>query len=80
MALFAQSSRGLMSAGLTLSNVNFNESRGDLILQVEGRRSEELVQYTQQLTGQGLSAEIGTITQENDGVRGSIKVKAGGQS
>jgi len=80
MALFAQSSRGLMSAGLTLSNVNFNESRGDLILQIEGRRSEELVQYTQQLTGQGLSAEIGTITQENDGVRGSIKVKAGGQS
>jgi len=78
IALFAQSSRGLMSAGLTLSNVNFNESRGDLILQVEGRRSEELVQYAQQLTGQGISAEIGTITQEGDGVRGSIKVKAGG--
>lgn len=76
--LFAQSSKGLTEAGLTLSNVNFNESRGDLILQVEGPRSEALVQFTQQLSGQGLDAEIGTITQEDRGVRGSIKVRAAG--
>ena len=65
-------------AGLTLNNVNFNESRGDLVLQVLGSRSEALVEYTQQLSGKGLDAEIGTITQEGDGVRGSIRVKLRG--
>jgi type II secretion system protein L len=78
LSLFAQSSRGLPAAGLTLTNVNFNESRGDLILQVSGKRSEELVQYAQRLSSQGIDAEIGTISQEDDTVRGSIKVRAGG--
>ena len=78
MGLFAQSSKGLAKAGLTLTNINFNESRGDLILQVQGMRSEELVQYTQLLAGEGLTAEIGTISQEAGSVRGSIKIKAPG--
>lgn len=78
LELFALSSRGLGPAGLTLENVNFNESRGDLIMQVIGPRSETLVQYAQQLAGQGLNAEIGTISQQDNSVRGSIKVKAAG--
>lgn len=78
LALFSQSSRGLTDAGLTLQGINFNESRGDLILQVVGSRSELLVQYAGQLSGQGLDAEIGTISQEDAGVRGSIKVRMGG--
>ena len=76
--LFAVSSRGLSEAGLTLSNVNFNESRGDLILQVIGERSEELVDFTQQLTSEGLEAEIGTINQDAGTVRGSIKISSRG--
>ncbi len=78
ISLLAQSSRGLSDAGLTLNNVNFNESRGDLILQVTGDRSEALVQYTQSLGQVGLEAEIGTISQEGDAVRGSIKVRSDG--
>lgn len=73
--LFATSARGLSGAGLTLTNVNFNETRGDLVLQVTGPRSEALVQYAQALTAQGLSAEIGTISQEDSAVRGSIRVR-----
>lgn len=76
--LFAQSARGLDAAGLTLNNVNFNESRGDLILQVLADQSDALVRYAQQLSNQGLEAEIGTITQEEDGVRGSIRVRQPG--
>lgn len=80
IALFGNATQGLQSAGLTLQNVNFNESRGDLILQVLADRSETLVQYTQQLSSSGLSAEIGTISQEGDSVRGSIKIKASGDA
>lgn len=75
ISLLAQSSRGLDAAGLTLNNVNFNENRGDLILQVAAKRSEALVQYTQSLSRAGLEAEIGTISQDGDSVRGSIKIR-----
>ncbi len=76
LRLFALSAEGLASAGLTLNNVNFNESRGDLVLQVTAPRSEDLVQYIQKLATTGLAAEIGTISQEDGAVRGSIKVRA----
>ena len=78
ISLLAASSRGLSEAGLTLNNVNFNESRGDLILQVIGERSEKLVQFTQRLTSEGLEAEIGTINQDAGTVRGSIKIRSRG--
>ena len=78
ISLFAVSSRGLREAGLTLNNVNFNESRGDLILQVVGERSEKLVEFTQRLTSEGLDAEIGTINQDAGTVRGSIKIRSPG--
>ena len=77
LSLFAASSRGLPEAGLTLNNLNYNESRGDLILQVIGKRSEELVEFTQRLTSEGLDAEIGTINQDSGTVRGSIKIRSG---
>ena len=75
LGLFSRSARQLSSSGLSLVNVNFNESRGDLILQVLGKRSEALVEYSQQLSGQGLDVEIGTITQDSDGFRGSLRVR-----
>jgi hypothetical protein len=48
-----------------------------LILQVIGKRSEELVEFTQRLTREGLDAEIGTINQDSGTVRGSIKIRSG---
>jgi general secretion pathway protein L len=78
ISVFGTLAAQLPGSQLTLNNVNFNESRGDLILQFEAGRSEELVSFSQTLTGLGLDAEIGTITQEEDRVRGTIKVGTGG--
>jgi len=49
-----------------------------LILQVQAPRSEQLVGFTEALTARGLNAEIGTISQEANQVKGSIKVRSGG--
>ena len=75
ISLLSRSTRQLAKPGLSLVNINFNESRGDLVLQVLGKQSEALVEYSQTLIGQGLEAEIGTITQDDRGVRGSIRVR-----
>ena len=74
ISLLSRSTRQLDGSGLTLININFNESRGDLVLQVIGKQSEALVEYSQALISMGLDAEIGTITQDNAGVRGSVRV------
>jgi len=74
ISLLSRSTRQLDGSGLTLININFNESRGDLVLQVIGKQSEALVEYSQALISLGLDAEIGTITQDDDGVRGSVRV------
>ena len=68
----------MSGSDLVLSNINYNDSRGDLILQVQASRSEKMVAFVQQLTAQGLKAEIGTISQEADLVKGSVKIKSGG--
>lgn len=75
LTLFGATSKQLPGSGLELGNVNYNESRGDLILQIEAPRSEQLVSFSQTLTGSGLSAEIGTINQDAEQVKGSIKVR-----
>ena len=76
VGLFSTAAGSLAGSSLILNNVNFNENRGDLILQLEAPRSEQLVLYSQTLSKLGLDAEIGTISQENNAVRGSIKVKS----
>ena len=78
LSLFADTAEGLPGSNLVLDNVNYNASRGDLILQVQAPRSEQLVQFTQALAARGLQAEIGTISQEADQVKGSIKIRSGG--
>jgi len=78
LSLFAQTAARLPGSNLVLNNVNYNASRGDLILQVQAPRSEQLVSFTQALAAQGLQAEIGTISQEADQVKGSIKIRSGG--
>ena len=78
LVTFRQVAENLPGSNLTLQNVNFNESRGDLILQLQAARSEQLVLFAESLGKAGLDAEIGTIAQEDNGVRGSVKIRSGG--
>ncbi|MGK0339431.1 MAG: general secretion pathway protein L [Candidatus Azotimanducaceae bacterium] len=80
MTLFIETTKNIPGASLVLSNVNYNESRGDLVLQLEASRSEQLISFADTLNKIGLEAEIGTINQADDAVRGSVKVKMLGGS
>ena len=80
ISLFYETARHLPGSNLQLNNVNFNESRGDLVLQLESNRSEQLIAFAETLNKLGLESEIGTINQADDAVRGSVKVKAAGGS
>ena len=51
---------------------------GDLILQLTATQSDHLVQFSQTLNKVGLDADIGTISQYEDSVRGSIKIRGFG--
>lgn len=80
MALFKDTAKHLPGSNLVLNNVNYNAGRGDMILQLEASRSEQLVRFAQSLSELGLDADIGTISQEQDGVNGSIKVRSAGSA
>lgn len=77
-SMFEATAANLSGSSLTLQNVNYNESRGDLILQLVAQRSEQLVSFAESLSGGGLQAEIGTISQDEDTVRGSVKIRSSG--
>ncbi len=77
LTAFGQVAEFIPGSNLQLQNVNFNESRGDLVLQMVAGQSEQLVLFAETLTKSGITAEIGTISQEQDGVRGSVKVRVG---
>ncbi|XOV88668.1 MAG: type II secretion system protein GspL [Pseudomonadota bacterium] len=76
--LFSEAARYIPGSSLRLENVNFNESRGDLNLQLVAPGSDAFVQYSQTLTGAGLQAEVGTISQDADRARGSVRIKTTG--
>ncbi len=76
--MFSEAAKNLLGSELVLDNVNYNETRGDLIFQVQAPQSEKLVAFVQKLVNAGLKAEIGTISQEEDVVKGSIKIRSGG--
>ncbi len=78
LPLFAKAVVKINESKLVLQNVNYNESRGDLILQLLAPRSERLVSFVESLTQDGLQAEIGTISQDENSVRGSVKIKSSG--
>ncbi len=78
MSVFEETAANMVGSSLVLQNVNYNESRGDLILQLVAGRSEQLVLFQESLTRIGIRAEIGTISQDEDSVRGSIKIKSSG--
>lgn len=76
--LFRQTAKNLPGSRLVLNNVNYNESRGDMILQLQAPNSDQLVAFSQTLSKIGLQADVGTISQDADRVNGSIKVSLGG--
>lgn len=80
LVLFSETLKQLPGSKLILNSLNFNEGRGSLVLQLEAPRSELLIQYSQTLSQLGLNAEIGTINQGEDSVKGSIKVRMKGGS
>jgi len=80
LPLFEETAAEISGSNLVLQNINYNESRGDLILQLMAPRSEQLVLFVESLTRAGLQAEIGTISQDQNSVRGSIKIKSFGGS
>ena len=77
LGLFSRAAVGLETSGLMLQNINYNESRGDLIFQVSASSSESLVQYSEKLKMEGLSVEIGAISQDADFVRGTVRISHG---
>lgn len=80
LTLFAETTRNIPGSPLTLHNVSFSEGRGYLTLQLETRRSDQLIAFSETLGKLGLSAEIGTINQGDESVKGSIKVSNGRKS
>ena len=80
MTLFDETTKNIPGTNLILSNLNYNQSRGDMMLQLEASRSEQLISFAETLNKLGLVAEIGTINQSDDAVRGSVKVKMLGGS
>jgi len=77
LGLFSRAAVGVEASGLMLQNINYNESRGDLIFQVFASSSESLVQYSEKLKMEGLSVEIGAISQDADFVRGTVRISHG---
>ncbi|MAI42293.1 MAG: hypothetical protein CMP95_07525 [Gammaproteobacteria bacterium] len=69
----------LPGSEIVVNNINYNKSRGDLVMQVATSRSEKLVDFVDTLNKVGLNAEISTISQQTDLVRGSLKIKLFGE-
>lgn len=70
-------SPALVAARLQLDNLNFNAGRGDLMLQLSGERSAQIMGLAEVLNAAGFESEIGTISQEKSSVRGSLRVRMG---
>ena len=76
MDLFVETTKNIPGANLNLDNVNYNDSRGDLVLQLRSGQSEQLIRFVDTLNQVGLDAEIGTINQAEGSVKGTVKVKS----
>ena len=75
LQIFGDTALYLPGTGLSLDNMNFNKSRGDLVIQIGAAQPESLVNFSATLNKVGLNAEIGTIAQQEGSVRGSLKIK-----
>jgi type II secretory pathway component PulL len=68
-------SRPISQSGLQLDNLNYNAGRGDLVLQLSGQRSDQIMSLAKTFGELGYAAEIGTISQERNQVRGSLRMQ-----
>ena len=80
IALLSGVAANLSGSTMTVNNISYSEGRGGLTLQLTASRSEQLLQFSQTLNSEGFAAEIGTISQVEDNVRGSIKIGSSGGS
>lgn len=78
MAVFSQAARHVPVSDMQLVSVNFNASRGDLIMQLHAPRNEQFVALAQTLSQEGLQADIGSLSQDEGLVKGNIKIRIDG--
>jgi len=78
LTLLSQAAKSIKVSGLEIQNINYSESRGDLVFQLVAQRSEQLMLYVERLSEQGIEAEVGTISQDDNQVRGSIRIRPDG--
>ena len=64
----------LDGTSLQLDGIDFNSQRAESILQLRARTSDDLVNFTEALSGQGFQVEVDSIDQEETDVRGSVRV------
>jgi general secretion pathway protein L len=76
LSVFNSAALGLQNSDIRLDNVNYNQQRGDLILQLKATTSDQLVTYSQDISSDELRSEIGTINQEANAVKGSVKIRS----
>lgn len=77
MQLLGIAGSGLAGSTLVLENINYNKSRGDLVLLIRAPRFEDLASLNQQLSEKGLETQIGNVSQDGQSVRGTLKIKDG---
>lgn len=67
---------------LQMQQIRFNRQRSELIIELNSKSIDQLDQLRNQLTSQGLKSELLSAIEENQGIRGRIKLTAsnGGQS
>ena len=75
LSLIDRLSTTVTQRGISVQNLNFNAARGDLSMQLTGRTSDQIMRLSESMGAKGLQAEIGTISQEGDGVRATVRVK-----
>ena len=75
LALIDRLSTTVTQSGISVQNLNFNAARGDLSMQLTGRTSDQIMRLSESMGAMGLQAEIGTISQEGDDVRATVRVK-----
>lgn len=67
---------------LKMQQIRFNRQRSELIIELNSKSIDQLDQLRNQLANQGLKSELLSAIEENQGIRGRIKLTAnnGGQS
>ena len=78
MKVFSEAARHVPASDMQLISVNFNASRGDLIMQLQASRNEQFVTLARTLSQAGLQADIGTLSQDEGLVKGNIKIRVDG--